>query len=128
MTKVKGGPQFQLRPCRSFENAILHVNGILEMWKKDALLQDQIADMVSPNRETVFEAKFTQEICAVQIELATGAFFTAERNDIFAAEAQEFGDMTPHHDAPERGGQGGNEQAVIAPGDCSGDGTGSVTA
>ena len=47
------------------------------MRQQDALLDHQIAHVINPDRQSVFESKFPQVIGAVQIELAAGAFFRA---------------------------------------------------
>ena len=101
---------------------------ILQMRKQDALLQDEIAHVISPDWQTVFEPEFPQIIGALQIELTAGAFFAAKRNDIVIAEAKKFRDVTPHHHATERRGQRRDEQSVITPRDRARNCAGGVTA
>src|SRR5436190_2176521 len=98
------------------------------MRKQDTLLEDKIAHAISPDRQTILESKFSQEIGALQIKLSAGAFLPAERNDIVIAEPEKFGDMTPHHHASKRRGQCRDEQSMITPCDCAGNCAGGVTA
>ncbi len=58
--------------------------------------------MISPNRQPIFESKFSQIASLLKVKLAASAFFTAQRNHFIIAEAESFGDMIPHHDASER--------------------------
>ena len=128
MSKMKCGTQFQARPFRAFEDAVTHMNRILQMRKQDTLLDHQIAHAISPNGQTIFESKFSQEIGALKINLSAGAFLAAERNDIVSAEPEKFGDMTPHHHAPKWRGQCRDQQSMITPCDCAGDCARGITA
>jgi hypothetical protein len=76
----------------------------LQVREDDPLFQNKIANVVSPNGKTVFQAKLTQPIRSMEVELTAGALFGAQRDNISIAEAKKFRDVTPHHHAPERRG------------------------
>src|SRR5262249_46231008 len=76
MAKMKRGSQFQTGPCSAGQNAVTHVHRVLQMRKNDSFLKNDAADVIGPNRKSVFEPKLAEKIGAGQIELA-GAFFRA---------------------------------------------------
>jgi hypothetical protein len=78
MSKMKRGAQFQARPIRAFEDAVTHMNRVLQVRKQDTLLEHEIAHVISPDGQTIFESKFSQEIGALKIKLSAGAFLAAE--------------------------------------------------
>src|SRR5213080_3282296 len=97
MSKTKRRAQFQARPFFSCQNSVVDVHRVLQMRKKDALLEHEIANVIRPNRKSIFEPEFAKKIRALQVKLTAGAFFTAECNHILGTETQEFRDVTPHH-------------------------------
>src|SRR5438105_15705300 len=99
--KMKRGTQFQPRKGCPFQNAISDVYSVLQVGKDHSLFQKKVARMISPNRQPIFESKFAQIASPLKVKLAAGAFLTAQRNHFVIAEAERFGDMIPHHDAPE---------------------------
>ena len=65
------------------------------MRKQDALLDHNVANAISPYWKTILESKFGQVVGALQIQLAAGAFFRAQRNHVTVAEAEKFRNMAP---------------------------------
>src|SRR6478609_6014659 len=128
MAEEKGGLQIESRALLTFENAINDVNGVLQMQHQNAFFENEIANVISPDRQPIFETEFMQIIGRAEIKLTTGAFFGAEGNDIVIRKTQEFGNVTPHHHATVRRRQRGNEQAVITPGNRTRDSSGSEPA
>ena len=47
------------------------------MGHRNAFLDDEVANVVNPNRHPVFEPEFAQVLRAFKIELATRSFFGA---------------------------------------------------
>ena len=78
MAKMKRGPQFEARPFFSGQHPVIYVHGVLQMRKSNAFLEDEVANVIRPNRKSVFESELAQKIRALQIELTAGAFFAAE--------------------------------------------------
>src|SRR5437588_3364468 len=128
MAEEKGGLQLESRALLSFENAIDDVNGVLQMQHQNAFFENEIAHVIGPDRQSIFEAEFMQIIGGAEIKLATGAFFRAERNDVVITETQKFGDMTPHHHATVWRRPRGDDQTMITPGDRTWDSSGSEPA
>ena len=77
MAKLKGGSQFQPGQLRAGGDLIADVNRVLQMRQENALLDHQIAHLVDPNRQAVFETKLAQVIGALQVKLAASALFRA---------------------------------------------------
>src|SRR5947208_13267030 len=128
VAKLECGAQFQARSRLPSENTVTDMHRILQMRQQHALFHDKIADLINPDGETIFEPKFAKIIRAMEVELATGTFFTAEGNDVFIAETEELRNVIPHHHSAMRRGQSRDEQAMIATRDCAGDSARSVTA
>src|SRR5437867_11558920 len=97
MSKMKRRAQFQARPFFSCQNSVVDVHRVLHMRNKDALPEHEIANVIRPNRKSIFDPEFAKKISALQVELTAGACFTSERNHILGTETQEFRDVTPHH-------------------------------
>src|SRR5437588_12994010 len=119
MGEEKGGAEVGAAAPFGLENAIDDVNGVLQMQHQNAFLENEVAHMISPDRQSIFEAELVQKISRAQLELTAGAFFGAERDDIVIREAQEFRNVTPHYHATVRRWQGGDEQPMITAGDCT---------
>ena len=74
MPKVKGGPQFEPRCFSAADDLVTDVHSVLQMRQEHALLDDQIAHVITPDRQPIFEPEFAQVFRAMQIELAARAF------------------------------------------------------
>src|SRR5256885_12552103 len=127
MPKMKRWTQLESRRLSFRDHLVADMDRILQMRQQHAFLDHDVADMISPNWEPVFEAELSQEIGTFQIELSAGAFFRAERNDVILAEAEKFRYVIPHHDPSERSRQRRDEQSMIATRHCAGDGTGRIS-
>src|SRR5438093_10850965 len=90
MSKMKRRAQFQARPFFSCQNSVVDVHRVLQMRKKDALLEHEIANVILPNRKSILEPEFAKKICAMHVELTAGAFFIIERYNILSNEYQVF--------------------------------------
>ena len=77
MSKMKRRPQLQSRTAHAFQNAVAHVHRVLQVRKNYPFFQNQIAHVIGPNRQPIFESKFAQIARASKIELATGTFLAA---------------------------------------------------
>ena len=77
MPKVEGGSQLEPRRFSAADNLVTHVDGVLQMRQEHALLDDQIAHVITPDRQPIFEPEFAQVFRAMQIELAARALFRA---------------------------------------------------
>ena len=98
------------------------------MEHEDAFLKDEIAHMIDPDRQPIFEAEFMQIIGRAKMKLATGALFRAEGNDVVIRETQKFRNVTPHHHTTVRRRQRRDEQAMVTPGDRTRDRAGGEAA
>ena len=47
------------------------------MRKDDSFFENEVANMISPNRKAIFQTEFAKKIRAGQIQLPAGAFFCA---------------------------------------------------
>src|SRR2546421_1173063 len=128
MAEEKGGSQLEPPALFAFENAIDDVNGVLQMQHQNTFLENEVAHMIGPDRQPIFQAEFMQIIGGTEIKLAAGSFFRAEGDDIVIRETQEFRNMAPHHHAPVRRRKGRNKQAVMTPRDSARDRARSETA
>ena len=77
MPKVKGGPQLEPRRFSAADNLVTDVDRVLQMRQEHPLLDDQIAHVITPDRQPIFEPELAQVFGAVQIELPARAFFRA---------------------------------------------------
>src|SRR6266700_2686649 len=77
MSKVKRWPQLQSRTAHAFQNAVAHVHRVLQVRKNYPLFQNQIARVIRPNRQPIFESKFAQITRASKIELTASTFLPA---------------------------------------------------
>src|SRR5205085_9073408 len=118
MAEEKGGSQLEPRALYAFENAVDDVNGILQMQHQNTFLEHEVAHMICPDGQPVFEAEFMQVIGRAEIKLATCSLFRAEGDDVIVCKTQELRNVTPHHHAAVWSWQCGDEQAVIPPCDC----------
>src|SRR5260370_24161545 len=102
MPKVKRGTQLQPRKGCPLQNAVRDAHSVLQVGKNYSLFQKEVARMISPNRQPIFESKFSQIASLLKVKLPASPFFTAQRNNFIIAEAESFGDMIPHHAASSR--------------------------
>ncbi len=58
MAEEKGGLQLESRALLTFENAIDDVNGVLQMQHQNAFFENEIAYVIGPDRQSIFEAEF----------------------------------------------------------------------
>ena len=77
MSKVKRRPQLQSRTAHAFQNAVAHVHRVLQVRKNYPFFQNQIAHVIGPNRQPIFESKIAQIARASKIELTAGTFLPA---------------------------------------------------
>ena len=77
MAEVKGGSQLEPRRFSAADNLVTDVDRVLQMRQEHPLLDDQIAHVITPDRQPIFEPEFAQVFRAMQIELAARAFLRA---------------------------------------------------
>src|SRR5437868_663067 len=77
VAKMKRRSQLQSWTRVAGKHAIGHVDGVLQMRKDDSLFQNEVTNVIGPNRKAIFQSEFAQKICARQIEPASGTFFRA---------------------------------------------------
>src|SRR5205823_1900968 len=128
MPKMKCRPQLESRRFSFRDHLVADMNRVLQMRQQHAFLDHDVANMISPDWESVLEAKLSQIIGTFQIELAAGPFFRAKRDDVIVTEAEKFRHVIPHHDPSERPRQSGDEQSMITTRDGARNGTGGIPA
>jgi hypothetical protein len=77
MPEMKSRPQLHARARLSIQNSVADVHSVLQVRKEDSFFQDEIADVISPNRKTIFQSKLTQAIGALEIKLSARPFLPA---------------------------------------------------
>ena len=77
MAKLEGRAQVQARKLSRALHPISDVDRVLQVRKKNALFDYEIAHLKGPDRQTVLEAELAQIIRSGQIELTAGAFLRA---------------------------------------------------
>src|SRR5438105_1716427 len=105
-------PELEFYSRISRQNPITDMNGVLQVRQQNAFLQNNVANVVNPNRQTILQTEFAQVIRAVEMKAATCSFFARQRDRIVIVESQRIGQMIPHYHAPKRSGEGSDQQTV----------------
>ena len=77
MPEMKSRPQLEARALASRKHTVRNVDGVLQVEEGDSLFQNDIADLVKPDGQAVFQPELAQIIRARQMKLAAGALLAA---------------------------------------------------
>src|SRR5438045_9696862 len=91
------------------------------------LLQNNAVDLVMPDRQAILETELSKVIAGIGGVLGFAGFSTADCDHATVRQVNGLGEVIEHDHAPKRGGQSGDEQPVIAPGNGAGNCSGGIT-
>ena len=120
--KVDGRPDLQPNGFRALDEPVAHMNRVLAIGEQEALLEGQAAQLVAPDRKAQLESELG-EIRDLD-RLAGSAELPADRGgrDRAVGQGELLVQVAQHQHPAERGGQGRDQEPVIAPGHDRGDG------
>ncbi len=126
--EVHRWPQPEFNRVGALQQLVEHVHRVLHVRQKDAALEDDAVDVEPPHRQPRLEAELHQVLARGLPHGFAHALAPAELHAPAVRVAQLLGEVTEHDDAAVRCWKGGDQHAVIAPGDEAGDGAGGVAA
>ena len=118
--------QHQRRGRRPFEQPVDDPGGVLVVRQHDALLQRHAGLLEPPDGAAVVEPELDQRLG--KQELSVARLETAERDDRAVGEVQRLAELVQEGGAAGRRGEGGDQQAVVAPREHAADGAAGVAA
>src|SRR4051794_6023859 len=120
-TKVHGRPQLKADILMVGKEAVSDMNGILAVEQMNIFFQDHAFHVVPPNWHLIFEAKFLDAMGSGELFFRVTPLFSAKLDFSAIRKVNEFRQMVEHDHAAKRGWQCRDEQAVVTPGNASGE-------
>src|SRR5436190_9734114 len=127
-TKVHGRSQLKPDILMIGKEAISDMNGILAVEQMNIFFQYHAFHVIPPNWHLIFEAEFMDAMGSGELLFRVATLLSAKLDLSAVRKVNEFRQMVEHDHAAKRSRQCRDEQAVVTPGNASGEGSGRVAA